>query len=484
MDTAKLLRFAGLRQIGQFAIDFTVSIIIARLLTPREIGAYSIALAAVLVASLLRSAGVGAFLVQSRSLDHKLVGGALGLAMTTGFTLGLVVLAARGIIADFYDAPAIADLLVVVAASFALTPFQSVASGLLSRELLVGRSAVVELSGCAAGAVTTLSCAYHGLGSISMAWGSLVNASVCVLLYMFLAPPLFWSRPRLHGWRQIWSVSGWVTGASLFNQVGARSNELVIGKTLDVTQAALLDRAETLPRMIWTYLMPPVLSVLAPIVAHEIRNGENLRSITINRMRFFGCVFVPVLFGLASQSNHMLLTLYGPQWLASTVPAMWICISSAIAGQFVVMNSTLIAMGKTRDVFIANVVEQGARFTMLLLLGGTSISVVALGYILVGLVYAATICYFARLRGILPLADIPRAVAPSFITGPAMFGVGLGCNQLFDGMMHAPHAVALLAAVAAMGVTLTALLVVVEPNVLRFAQKVLFLRRPPPAPTV
>lgn len=484
MDTAKLLRFAGLRQIGQFAIDFTVSIIIARLLTPREIGAYSIALAAVLVASLLRTAGVGAFLVQSRSLDRHMVGGALGLAMTTGFTLGLVVLAARGFIADFYHAPAIADLLVVVAASFALTPFQSVASGLLSRDLLVGRSALAELSGCVAGAATTLSCAYNGMGSISMAWGTLVNAAVCMLFYLFLAPPLFWSRPRFHGWREIWSVSGWVTGATLFNQVGARSNELVIGKTLSVTQSALLDRAEALPRMIWTYLMPPVLSVLAPIVAHEIRNGENLRSITISRMRFFGCVFVPVLFGLASQSNHMLITLYGTQWLASAVPAMWICISSAISGQFVVMNSTLIAMGKTRDVFVANVVEQGARFIMLIALGGTTISIVAFGYLFVGLTYAATICYFARLRGILPLADIPRAIAPSFITGPAMFGVGLACNRLFDDILHTSHAVALLGAVAAMAVTLTALLVIVEPNVLRFAQKLLFLRRQPPAPTV
>ena len=117
-------------------VDFGVSIAVARLLTPQEVGTFSVAMAAIVLTQILRTAGVNVYIVQARTLGPPQVAAALGLAMLISASLGLVVALTSGAIADFYKSADMQAVLRIASLGFLLVPLQSVSTGLLMRARL------------------------------------------------------------------------------------------------------------------------------------------------------------------------------------------------------------------------------------------------------------------------------------------------------------------------------------------------------------
>jgi O-antigen/teichoic acid export membrane protein len=423
MSGSAMARIVGVQTILQFAIDFTASLIVARLLSPHEIGAFSIALAAVVIAQTLRSAGVNMFLIAAPTLDEAKVRTALGLAMVASFTFAVVIFAAAPLIAAFYREPVIAHVLRIVCISYVLAPWQVLAHGLLTRALRFKPLMVATVGASAVSASIAVGLALNGWGSLAMAYGSLGGGITLLAVMLAVRPPHFVFRPSLAQWRTVSGFTGWVLGASLLQQFGPRLNELFVGRALGIASAAFLDRAEMLPRMLWNYASPPVLSILGPLVAHELRSGIDAHSTILVRMRLFGCIFSPILIGIATQSAPMLIGLYGWQWQASIAPAPWLCVAAAITGQFVVLNASLNGLGQARALFLLGLTEQGARIAVLAMLSWTHIELVAMGAVVVAMIYAAAaIRVGARLKLFTvreALASLVPAVAICSVVGAA-----------------------------------------------------------------
>src|SRR6201989_3002525 len=73
----------GLGQAAFFLLQFAGSVVLARLLTPYEMGVYALAAALVGVLSIVQSFGMSAFIVREASLDPDDV--------TTAFTINVAI---------------------------------------------------------------------------------------------------------------------------------------------------------------------------------------------------------------------------------------------------------------------------------------------------------------------------------------------------------------------------------------------------------
>jgi len=462
-----MARIVGLQTVLQFAIDFTASLIVARLLSPHELGAFSIALAAVVIAQTLRSAGVNMFLIAAPQLDEAKVRTALGLAMIASFGLAVLIFAIAPAIAAFYREPVIATVLRIVCVSYLLAPYQVLAHGLLTRALRFKSLLVATLSSSAIGAGTAISLAFHGWGSLSMAWSSLVGGVTLLAVMIAARPPQFVFRPALVQWRSVSAFTGWVLGGTLLGQFGPRLNELFVGRALGIAPAAYLDRAEMLPRMLWNYAAPPVLSILSPLVAHELRQGIDAQGSLLLRMRLFGCIFSPILVGIATQSAPILIGLYGWQWQASIAPAPWLCIAAAITGQFVVLNASMNGLGQARALFFLGLVEQGARITMLVLLSWTQITWVAMGAVAVSLVYAAAAIRLGARLKLFTVREALASLAPAVAICTVVGAAGLLIDRMRGGGIPAHPIPAVLEAAAVLAVVWIAAVALFQRPVIR-----------------
>jgi O-antigen/teichoic acid export membrane protein len=430
MSGSAMARIVGLQTVIQFLIDFSASLIVARLLSPHEIGSYSIALAAVVIAQTLRSAGINMFLIAAPVLDEARIRTALGLAMVASFAFAAIIFAIAPLVAAFYREPVIAAVLRIVCISYLLAPYQVLAHGLLTRSLRFKSVLVATIAGSAVGAVTSVGLALAGWGTLSLAYGALASGVTGLLAMVAARPQQFVARPALVHWRTVSAFTGWVLGGSLLSQFGPRLNELFVGRSLGIAPAAYLDRAEMLPRMLWNYAAPPVLSILSPLVAHELRSGIDAHTTLLLRMRLFGCIFSPILIGIATQSAPILIGLYGWQWQTSIAPAPWLCLAAAITGQFVVLNAAMNGLGEARALFFLGLTEQAARVVMLALLSHIHIAYVAMGTVGVSLVYAAAAIRLGMRLKLFTLREILASLVPALAICAVVGAAGVAIDMV------------------------------------------------------
>src|SRR5512133_2039604 len=168
---------------GSTIVGFIVSLVLARLLSPGEIGVYSMTIVFVNMAHIFRDFGIGTYLQQERELTPEKIRAATGVVFTSSWLIALGLYLASPWIGQWFAEPKMVPVMKVLAIGFLFIPFGTVTTSLLAREFEAGKQAIVNVISTAIFAVTCLSLAFLGFGTMSMAWANLANiiASGCIL---------------------------------------------------------------------------------------------------------------------------------------------------------------------------------------------------------------------------------------------------------------------------------------------------------------
>src|SRR5690348_7071957 len=154
-------------------INLAMTAVVARLLTPTEIGIFAVGMSVVLLIETIREFGVGIYLIQARELTREDVRTAFTVSLALSTLLGGTVWALAGPVADFYSEPGVKVVLRLATVGFVLVPFSGPILALLRRDLNFGPIAVINIAGSLANAVTVVTLATLDFGYVSLAWGSI-----------------------------------------------------------------------------------------------------------------------------------------------------------------------------------------------------------------------------------------------------------------------------------------------------------------------
>jgi lipopolysaccharide exporter len=322
------------------------NMILARLLTPEQIGVYAVTLAVTGVAHVLREFGVGAYLIQERNLRESHVRTAFGLALLIGATLFGALLAIAPAAARFYGAAEMTVLMQIVALNFLVLPFCSISLALLRREMRFKALLYVNTSAMVIGSSTTVALALLGFGPASLAIGSVAgNAATGVGSWLARGRPLP-LLPRLDEWRAVLGFGGQSAATGVVTTIAMDINDLVVGKVLGFAPVAILSRAQGLMNMFHRDVMAAIRNVAYPAFARTHREGgavepQHLASvamITAGAWTFYGF--------LALFSLEVMRVLFGPQWdqAAALVPVY--CLAGAFGAVSSLASTALTAVGR------------------------------------------------------------------------------------------------------------------------------------------
>ena len=107
----RALAISFIERYALIVLSLASNILLARLLTPTEIGLYSVSLAAIGIAQVLRDFGIGTYLIQEKNLTNKSIGTAFGLSLLLGMILFGLCYFCAPIAGDIYDKPTITIIL-------------------------------------------------------------------------------------------------------------------------------------------------------------------------------------------------------------------------------------------------------------------------------------------------------------------------------------------------------------------------------------
>lgn len=368
-NVRRSLGFAFVERYLMIALQLLSFTLLARLLTPQQIGLYSVSMALVSMAHVVRDFGLANYLIQRADLGDEDIGSAMGTSLLLGGALFAAINAAAPWIASFYGEPGLVQIVRIISINFLILPFNSISIALLKRDMRFDLLMRVNVAAAAVGTFTTLGLAWAGAGAISLAWGDIGNSLTTALGVSLAGAWGRLTRPRLSRWREILRFGGPVTAANVVTSVSMDINDLAVGKLLNFSQVAIASRAQGLMNLFHRDIMGTVRSVAYPAYAKAIREDGEASRIEQRYVQSLGnvCAVAWPFYGFVGLfALEVLRLMFGPQWDASAPLVPIYCAAGAVSVLNSLVPTLMLAAGHSRLVATADLVIQPVKALLLI----------------------------------------------------------------------------------------------------------------------
>jgi O-antigen/teichoic acid export membrane protein len=426
MSTRKSLFFSFLDRYAGLAISVLTSMVIARLLTPAEIGVFSVTMVLLMFVATVRDMGAGQYLVQEKDLTIERIRAVWTVQLGLGLGLACVVLLASYPVAVFYKEPRMRDIMLVVALNYVINPFGSLTHAWLMREMRFESSALIRFSGGVCGALVSTWLAWTNYGPISLAFGSLASTVVGAMMATYFRPKFFPWLPGVGEIRRVLVFGSQLTASSLVAIMSNGAPELLLGKLQDLTATGLYSRSNGLVQMFHRLFVDAVGAVCLPWFAKISRERGGFVAPFLKATAYvtaFGWSFCLAVICLA---HPIVRALYGNQWDQSVDLARLLALAIAFGVPASLCQTALLSSGAVTTIARATVFSglQSVAFVAL----GASQGLMALGFAMIASA-AVSVAIWLRatskhiglpLLSLLPTLRRSAAVALLAAIGPAL----------------------------------------------------------------
>lgn len=447
--TRRSLVFSFIDRYGTAVLNLAGTLLLARLLSPRDFGIYSVAISAVTLVGVVRDFGVGNFLLQTRDISNVTIRTAFTISLPLSALCAAVLVAGSGWIARFYDEPAFVTLIPLLAISFLLVPFAMPSTSLLEREMQFGKLATVNLACAVVTLAASAILAILGFGYMSFAWASLL-ASLARIAGALAWRPCFWAfRPALVRWREVAVFGGYASATAIVNVLHDSLPQLIIGRILGFGAVGILGRAASvcqLPDRLFTNALQPVL---LPTLAAEARKTGDLKSAYLKAITYMTALQWPILLCLAILAEPAVRILLGPQWMQAVPLVRIMALASMTLFPAFMSYPVLVAAGAIRDALISSLLSIPPSLLLIYLAAAHGLQAVAATPFITGPLQVYVVLVFIRRHVKFSWLEFARPLVAS--GGVALCSGALpAAVMMAEGLHHnIPIVVALLGGVGA-----------------------------------
>ena len=331
---------------GATALQFIVSVILARLLSASEIGVYSMTVVFVTIAHMFRDFGVSTYIQREADLTVQKMRSAIGVMFTTSWLIAAVLMAVSAPLGAWFKEPGLIPVMRVLALGFIIIPFGSITHSMLTRQLAAEKQAYVTAISTVVYCISCLVLAKLGFGTMSLAWANLINITVTALCYIPLRPK---GMPWLPSFRHWGEIVHFGVGTLLTNCAQAVNDsipDLVLGKLGNARLVGLLSRANSTVS-IFNYVAGSTITYGAvSYLAQTHHRGEPLVPVLRRASALLTGIGWPAFALTALLGGDIVATLYGPKW-ADCVPAILpLTIGAALSMPFRYTTTAFAAIGR------------------------------------------------------------------------------------------------------------------------------------------
>lgn len=362
MDTTrKALFFSFSEKYALITITLFSFFVIARLLTPQEVGINSIAAAIIALAQVVREFGVGNYLIQKNNLSDQHIGTALGFSLLLGLIMFAIMQLGAPLAGTFYAEEKLVNVIRIISINFLLLPLCSISISLLRREMKFSEMMIVNIIAALCGTCVTLLLAWNKHGAQSLAWGSVTSNLVTGIGAWFIRGDKSLILPSLKNWREIARFGGYSTFAAIVTSLAMNINDLAVGKVMGVAPVAILSRAQGVMNLMHSEFIGAIRNVAYPVFANLYRSGKNIEThfiITVTNITAFAWPFYGF---VALYPLEILRIMFGPQWDESASLLPIFAAAGAFSAVYSMVTSVMLAVGRVELVTKSELVFQPLR---------------------------------------------------------------------------------------------------------------------------
>lgn len=395
--------------------------VLARLLTPEEIGIYTVGVAVVGLSHIFRDFGVNQYLIQEKNLTKEKVASALGITLLFAWSMGVVLYLCAPQLAAFYETDSVKDVLYVVGLNFFIIPLGAMGPALLKRSMSFGTLMKINLGTALFRNAVSVSLATLGFGFISMAWGSVAGVLISALLAQYYLPRKYRVWPGFSRVKPILAFGGHVIGAQVATEVNSKGMDLLVGKVLGFHALGLLSRAQGFTKIYSNIVDKAINPVLSAQIAMIHRGSGEIAEIYCKALNFITLIAWFSLGFLGLMSFSLIRLLYGEQWDAAVPLASLLCVLGCFGVISQLACNLFVATGKAKINFWVAISITITRVTVMVFTVQYGLTVMILSFVPVAIFRFVLLQYLVnRYYGVKFRHVIKTLLLNGFITSCAL----------------------------------------------------------------
>lgn len=347
--------YTALAKYSGIIISLVVAGILARLITPDDFGIVAIASVIIGFFNLFTDMGVGASIVQNKTLTDEELSDIFSFTLWIGIGISLLFFASSWLIADYYENEILRPLCQLLSVNLFFASATIVPGALFYKnkefKFIAIRSFIIQIAGGAAG-VTAALC---GAGLYALIISPILSSTLIFIISYGRYPQRLRFTLGLPVLRKIFSYSAYQFLFNTINYFSRNLDKLLIGKHMNMSDLGYYEKSYRLMMLPLQNITQVITPVMHPIFSDYQNDKERLASNYERIVRFLAFIGLPLSVLLFFTAQEVTLIIFGNQWLPS-IPVFQI-LTLSVGVQIILSSSGSIyqAAGDTRSLFVCGV---------------------------------------------------------------------------------------------------------------------------------
>lgn len=308
------ISWVGSAQVIKQVFQFTISVFLARLLSPHEFGLLAMVTVFTSFAGVFSDFGLGLAIVQKLNIEERHINAVFWINVMIGFGLTVIFICLAPLFAHFYHEPLLLSLTFVIAFYFIVSALSVVQKSLLQRKMNFKALSIADLSSTFISGIVAIYMAKTGCGVWSLIGQLYTQVIINTTIIWFNSS---W-RPsfsiKLKPVKELFNFSLNLLGFNVINYWSRNLDSMLIGKFIGSAQLGIYARAYQLMLLPLTQIVFILTQVMVPALSTIQKDIGKMRTIYKDSIQAIAFVTFPLMLGLFVVSTSFIIVIYGDKW--------------------------------------------------------------------------------------------------------------------------------------------------------------------------
>ena len=306
-------------------IQFLVSIVLARLLTPDDFGLVAITLVFSAIFQTINETGLNTALVHKLDRDDLDFSTVFYANIVIGVVSYIILFVISPFVASFYDNPQLVPVMRLLSLNLIINSFGQVQLAKYIIKVDFKTQARASLIGVFFSGTIGIVTAFATHSVYAIVIQQISNSSIFVLIMWFLAKwkPMF--AFSFHRFKSLFSYAYKLILARLISVVFEDVYTLAIGKLYTPATLGYYNRAMSFRTILSRNLINIVQRVSTPLLCEAQKDNEEMQRVLLKFMSTTALFVYPLLAGLMVLSKPLVLVVLGEKWLETSTMLIYGC---------------------------------------------------------------------------------------------------------------------------------------------------------------
>ena len=303
------------------AITLIVTILLARILLPKEFGLIAIIVVFIELANVIIDGGFSTALIQKKEADNRDFSTILHFSMGLAAILYVIFFFVAPFIAQFYNSSLLTPIIRVLSLNLFFNSFNAVQRAYISKYMLFDKLFYCSFWATLSSGVIGIVLAYNGFGVWALVYQQIVNQIVLTIIMWFMVkwrPLCMFSFERFKGLFDY----GWkILFTNMIIAIYENARSLIIAKLYQPATLAFFDRGKQFPNLVISNINISLQAVLLPAFSDIQDERKRVRQMLRKSIEITNFFILPILVWLLVTAKSVTLLVLTDKWL-ETVPFM------------------------------------------------------------------------------------------------------------------------------------------------------------------